>query len=300
MSTAANLGRHQPGTYAGQGVAGGKELRRLQIQDRLVTTGMGGVLPEQSDSTRFERVLDIGCGPGGWLLDVARTFPSITWLIGVDINPKMLDSACAQAKEEHLDDRVEFHQMDALLRLDFPDQFFDLVNERFGVSWLRTWDWPKFLQECQRVVKPGGVIRVTEFDIIEESASPALNQLGAFMIAAFARAGHFFTPERNGVSTQLARLLRQHGLQDVQTCEHVLECRVGTTLGQLFAQDWRQLYRIVAPFLRKWTKVPDDYEEIYQRMLSEIKQPSFVATINLLTAWGTRSDAFSLPVEGRV
>lgn len=28
---------------------------------------MGGVLPEQQDPTRFRRVLNIGCGPGGWI-----------------------------------------------------------------------------------------------------------------------------------------------------------------------------------------------------------------------------------------
>jgi hypothetical protein len=32
--------------------------------------------------------------------------------------------------------------------------------------------------------------------------------------------------------------------------------------------------------------VPDDYEEIYQQMLSEMQQPSFVAIQGLLTAWG--------------
>ena len=38
--------------------------------------------------------------------------------------------------------------------------------------------------------------------------------------------------------------------------------------------------------MRKWTRVPEDYEEIYQHMLSEMQQPDFVATMGLLTAWG--------------
>ncbi len=33
-------------------------------------------------------------------------------------------------------------------------------------------------------------------------------------------------------------------------------------------------------------RVPDDYEEIYQQMLSDMQQPDFVATWGLLTAWG--------------
>jgi ubiquinone/menaquinone biosynthesis C-methylase UbiE len=52
--------------------------------------------------------------------------------------------------------------MDALRRLEFDDHFFDLVNERYGMSYLRTWDWYKFLTECLRVTRPGGVITFTE------------------------------------------------------------------------------------------------------------------------------------------
>lgn len=43
------------------------------------------------------------------------------------------------------------------------------------------------------------------------------------------------------------------------------------------------------PFLRKWTRVPDDYEAIYQQMLCEMQQPDFVATWGMLTAWGYNS-----------
>ena len=43
------------------------------------------------------------------------------------------------------------------------------------------------------------------------------------------------------------------------------------------------------PFLHKWTRVPHDYENIYQQALSEMQQPDFVATWNLLTAWGKTS-----------
>lgn len=36
----------------------------------MVTKAMGGALPEQADPTLFRRVLDIGCGTGGWLIEV--------------------------------------------------------------------------------------------------------------------------------------------------------------------------------------------------------------------------------------
>lgn len=299
MSTPPDPRREQPGTYVMQNRfhSDDDELKRLLIHDQIFTTGMGGVLPEQSDPTRFACVLDVGCGPGGWLIEAARTYPTMSLLIGADISSKMVDYARAQAREQQVDDHVEFQQMDALRMLEFPAAFFDLVNERFGTGWLRTWEWPKFLQECQRVVRPGGVVRITEFDVIVESTSPALTRLGELAAEAFDRSGHLFTPGSDGVTKELAHVLHKHGLQNVQTRAYVLEHRADTPEGQLFIEDWRRLYRGIVPFLRQWTHLPDDYEEIYQQMLHETRQPDFVATSRITTAWGTRSPTFSISVE---
>lgn len=46
-----------------------EELERRAIQDQMVPTAMGGVLPEQSDSAAFRRVLDVGSGSGNWLIE---------------------------------------------------------------------------------------------------------------------------------------------------------------------------------------------------------------------------------------
>jgi tRNA G46 methylase TrmB len=53
------------------------EMARLMHQDRLLTKSMGGVFPEPLDTSRIHSVLDVACGPGGWILDVARTNPDI-------------------------------------------------------------------------------------------------------------------------------------------------------------------------------------------------------------------------------
>src|SRR5258708_3157755 len=44
------------------------EMARLLLQDQLLTRAMGGPLAEQVDMSQVHRVLDIGCGPGGWVL----------------------------------------------------------------------------------------------------------------------------------------------------------------------------------------------------------------------------------------
>ena len=63
------------GTYLVQDRSNQEELKRLIVQERMVTDLTGGVLPEQPDPTRFRRVLDIGCGPGVRIIDTAEAYP---------------------------------------------------------------------------------------------------------------------------------------------------------------------------------------------------------------------------------
>jgi ubiquinone/menaquinone biosynthesis C-methylase UbiE len=283
-----------PSTYAVQDRSNQEELNRLQIQDHLFTANMGGVLPEQPDPIVFSRVLDVGCGTGGWLIELAQTMPTCKMLVGVDVSRTFVEYARAQAEAAQVSDRVEFHVADALRMLEFPRNYFDLVNHRAGMSWLRTWDWPKLLQEYQLVCRPGGVVRITEPEWAV-SNSPALSRLSELIVQAFSQAGHLFTPTRDGLTSKLASLLQQHGLQQVQTRTSTLQYRADTPQGQRFFEDIKLVFRTVLPFLHKWTQVPDDYEEIYQQMLREMQQSDFVATLDLLTAWGHPQSSKGVP-----
>ena len=279
--------QEHPSTYFVQDRGNQDEIRRLELQGQLLTRGMGGVLAEQPETRVFRRVLDVGCGTGDWLLNVAQRYPTMS-LFGVDVSRTMVEDARVQAVARGMTDRVEFRVMDALRMLEFPRGYFDLVNQRLGMSYLRTWDWPNLLQEYQRVTQLGGIIRVTEPEIVIESSSPALTHLYDLVLDAFFHAGHLFAHESCGVTGRLAGLLRQSGLQQVQTKEHVLLFRGGTEERQPFFEDIRRGFRTVVPFLRKWAQVPDDYEALYQRVLAEMQEPDFVATWRLLTVWGRK------------
>src|SRR4051812_46651907 len=88
------------------------EMARLLDQDRLLTQGMGGLLVERNnDFSGITRVLDVGCGPGGWVQEVAFTSPEIE-VIGIDISRTMIEYAQTQAQVQHLDNAV-FAIMDA-------------------------------------------------------------------------------------------------------------------------------------------------------------------------------------------
>jgi len=263
-----------------------EELERLRIQDQMITKAMGGALSEQADLTPFRRVLDVACGTGGWLIELARLHPE-AMLIGIDVSKRMVEYAREQAIAAGVDKRVEFHTMDALLMLEFPQAFFDLVNMRCGGSFLRTWDWPRLLNEMQRVTRSGGVIRLTEPEILHQSTSPALTRLCEMFQCAMFQAGHLFTEDTNGIIDHLARLLTQHGCQDVQTRDHFVQGQAGTEEGESYIQDSRHFYRTIRPFLEKRGCASGDYDAVYQQALIEMQQPTFHATWHLRTAWGT-------------
>ncbi len=281
--------QEHPSTYFVQDRGNQDEVRRLEVQGQFLTRGMGGVLAEQSEMRVFRRVLDVGCGTGEWLLNVAQIYPTLS-LFGVDVSRSMIEYARAQAEARGMTNRVEFRVMDTLRMLEFPRGYFDLVNQRLGMSYLRTWDWPNLLQEYQRVTQSGGIIRVTEPDLVIESSSSALMHLYDLVLDAFFHAGHLFVHKSDGVTSRLAGLLHQSGLQDVQRVEHVLRDHSGTEEGQLLFEDIRRGFRTVVPFLRKWAQVPDDYEAVYQRVLAEMQEPDFVTTWRLLTVWGTNPE----------
>lgn len=286
MSMSSDPRQELSHTYVIQDLSNDDELTRLRIQDTMTTLSMGGTLPDQSDTSIFEKVLDVGCGPGGWLVEAAKTYPHLSLLVGVDASRKMVEYARMQAKQAGVSDRVEYHVMDALRMLEFPDDYFDLVNQRLAASWLRTWDWPHLLTEYQRVCRPGAIIRVTEADFIKESSSPALTRLVQLTVQALYNAGHYFVPQGDGVISRITGVLQRSGIQHVQARVCLMPYQAHTPEWQGFFADSKHLFRNIQPFLSKWIRIPEDYEQVYQQMLLELQEPDFVGYVESITAWG--------------
>jgi len=287
--------QERPSTYVVQDRSNPQELRRLQLQDHLITLTLGGVLPEQPEPERFTYVLDVACGAGGWLIELAKTVPTISHLVGVDISRHMVELARADAEAQQVQERIEFRVMDALQLCDLSDDTFSLVNMRFAVSFLRTWEWSRVLLELQRVAQPGGIIRLTEADLPDQSSSPALLRLFHLLAQAYSQAGKYFHVPANGIADSLAELLGQQKLQNIQTRIYRPEIKGNTEAGQLFFEDAKYLFRTNIPFLQKWIHMPDDYEDLYQQMLVEMRQPGFTVSNLTITAWGSKplKDAWS-------
>lgn len=258
-----------------------EELRRLIIQDWMVTAAMGGVLAEQPDPTVFRRVLDVACGTGGWVIEAARRYPEMH-LWGVDISHRMIEYACAQARGN---DRVEFRVMDALRQFAFPDDAFDLVNLRFGVSFIRMWEWPGVVSEMLRVTRPGGVVRITDAGIVQESTSPALRAFQLQVVYALERAGHVMGGDEGGVTGYLVPLLERCGVRRVErrVCSTRYEAGMGE--GDAYVEDVCCAMRTLKPFVQRWVGVRD-YERVCQVAREQMGWADFCAAGELVTVWG--------------
>jgi len=97
-----------------------------------------------------DRILDVGCGTGLLLRELARRLPGAAELTGLDAAPGMIEQALARAT----DPRLRFVRGVAE-QLPFDDAAFDLVISTTSFDhWA---DQRAGLTECQRVLEHGGL-----------------------------------------------------------------------------------------------------------------------------------------------
>ena len=87
--------------------------------------------------------LDIGCGCGEFTLEIAGYCGHIT---AIDSSEALI----TRSKKEHQKPNINYIKMDGM-KLDFPDNHFDLVYERSSLHHIR--DWKKAANEMIRSTK---------------------------------------------------------------------------------------------------------------------------------------------------
>jgi ubiquinone/menaquinone biosynthesis C-methylase UbiE len=267
----------------------GETMTWLLNFDKIINNGLGGTLAELPDFSGIKAILDIACGPGGWVLEVAREHPDIK-VSGIDISQSMIQFAQAQAMSRGYGN-ASFMVMDVKQPLAFEDASFDLVNERtlFGV--MGPGEWPQLLAECKRVLRPGGIIRLTELEL-PVTTSPALNELWDIGARAFYKSGRSFSVDGRhiGITPVLKRLLRDAGFQDVKHQGYVLDISAGTADFEGFWRNFVYVMQLVKPFLLKaeGLTTEQEYDRLYQQMQAEMLASDFCGLWTYVTAWGEK------------
>jgi SAM-dependent methyltransferase len=102
------------------------------------------------------RIMEIGATVGHSLLPVAQAFPQAE-VFAVDLGAPVLRYGAARAKSLGVDN-VSFVQADGTDLSRFADDSFDLVHTVMFLHELSHSSMKKIFQECQRILKPGGLM----------------------------------------------------------------------------------------------------------------------------------------------
>ena len=137
--------------------------------DRVMTTKLviayaAGltIVHRAQPETGTAEAIDLACGPGHYTLCLAKylRFQRVT---GVDLSPRMVEVAAANAVEQALGDRAQFRQGDVTQLEDVADGHFDLssfTDAAHHMPDLAT--VTRVLTEMDRITKPDGLVMVMD------------------------------------------------------------------------------------------------------------------------------------------
>lgn len=151
---------------------------------------------------RVRTILDVGCGTGRWVLEMARAFPEAR-VYGVDLE--------WSTPPQKLPPNVSFQQCNVLEGLPYERETFDFVHQRFLAMGVPAAKWSVLLAELLRVTAPGGWIELLEGGDTFVNTGPALSLLIKWYRQACRSGG--YDP---GMVDRLGVHLQQMGLRSVK------------------------------------------------------------------------------------
>jgi ubiquinone/menaquinone biosynthesis C-methylase UbiE len=129
------------------------------------------------------RILDVGCGSGVPTMELARL--SDGQIIGLDIDPSLLDQLTEKIEEAGLSDRVETLKR-SMFELDFPDESFDIIWAEGSIARI---GFERGLEEWRRFLKPHG------FLVVHDEVTNITGKLEQISGCGYDLLGHFTLSE---------------------------------------------------------------------------------------------------------
>lgn len=263
------------------------EMARLMTLASQIGEDMGVLFPPTVDLSAVRQVLDIACGPGQWVLDVAKKYPHIQ-ATGVDISQLMI--AYASTLVDDLPN-AHFQNMDTRQPLSFPDESFSVVHARFITAFMKVPAWPDLVKECHRILQPGGTLCLIEGENFGISNSGSLELYNGLMVSAMRRAGHCFAPQGNmfGITALLPRLLQENGFQNISQQTYALNFSAGSKGNGPWFTNCKTGMKLIQPFLIQWeVATQQEIDVLYERVLQDIQSPDFCGQAFYLAASGEK------------
>lgn len=250
------------------------ELQRLQLQSRVWEPAGRDLLARIPVAAPGSRALDVGCGVMGWLRLLSEWAGPQGWVIGADIDEKMLASAKLFLEAESLGN-VELVR-DDLFGSELPPETFDMVHSRFQIAPLGR--GAEQMATYRRLLKPGGWLVVEDPEMGSwrvNPQAPAVAELIDLIDRGFLAAGGNFNAGRF-----LPDLFRAQGL------EPEIQARVfALPPGHRYLKLPLQFAASLRPRLETLVK-PDALDSLLRQAQAEIERPeSWGTTFTLVQAF---------------
>ncbi|RIB21341.1 S-adenosyl-L-methionine-dependent methyltransferase [Gigaspora rosea] len=114
------------------------------------------------------KVLDVGCGPGTWTIEMAMNYDKSSF-VGIDISPIF--------PMEIKPSNVNFKEANILDEIPYPDESFDFVHMRYMFPSFTQMQWEEIvMNEIVRVIKIGGWLELCEYELCQ-NCGPVLESL---------------------------------------------------------------------------------------------------------------------------
>ncbi|CAB4425645.1 unnamed protein product [Rhizophagus irregularis] len=211
-------------------------------------------------------VLDVGCGPGAWCLDMATTFKNSKFY-GLDISPIF--------PSEIKPKNAIFQECQILDGIPHKDQTFDFCHMRFMFPSFDENQWRTYvIKEVGRVLKPGGYLEIAEYKLCE-NCGPILKRLLDLRCEMMSNIG------RNpNIASLLGDFMRDTDLfEEIIYEEKIIETGSwGGKLGEVAKDDIFTRMHAIKPALMNHIKcsglgiTSEDYDEMMNQCINEFNE----------------------------
>lgn len=124
---------------------------------------LGRQLIQKGSLKAGDQVLEVGCGTGRLLVEIARRVLPGGTATGLDLSEPMLGIARKRIEKNKLTGNTKLIQGNAL-NLPFPDCSFEKVFSCFTLELFAEKDLARALSEMYRVLKPGGLVGIASLN----------------------------------------------------------------------------------------------------------------------------------------
>ncbi len=250
-----------------------QEIDRLDLQHYMLRYLLKGnyIAPIAKPA----HILDVGCGTGRWVIEMAQEFPQAK-LNGIDLKRP-------EGATSHFPHNSHFHAGNVLNELPFEESFFDFVHQRLLIFAIPQARWQPLVNELVRVTRRGGWVELIEVNPTFQHMGPATERILRLVVQATQQLG--LDP---AISQRIGTLLSTAGLKHVGTSTQLVPLgNWGGPLGAMAIEDILAIAQgMKSPVVAQTLTTPEEFDNLTMQMAEEVED--YRTTFTFHIAYGQR------------